>query len=303
MTLEQLYYFSEVYRYKSITYASETLHISRQSLSTIIRKLEKELNVQLFIRNINGVISTEAADSLYQSATIILTEQAAIYQNMTQFAASPCSDDTSNSLYVALPESIISLYSETFIEELSKSFPLTTFYLSKVSITNNYSFYKSNDITIYLDVSDLYLKTYSQEKYIAEKIFSAPLYIWVAKNSPLCELEHITASHLQTYPLSVLNNAINISDFSDFLHLKSVTNVYTHKNLEHNILQSMHYTLDFPFLRGKFIYENTFDTKHFALLQTDMIFYHLLIAQNTVPADHIAQIKALYLSLISDSTA
>lgn len=207
MTLEQLYYFSEVYRYKSITYASETLHVSRQSLSTIIRKLEKELNVQLFIRNINGVLATEAADSLYKSAVIILTEQAAIYQNMTRFAATICSENTSVPLYVALPESIISLYSETFMEELSKNFPFTTFYLSKVSTINNYSFYKNADISIYLDVSELPLKTYSQEKYTAEKIFTTPLYIWVAKDSPLCEVEHITSSHLQAYPLSVLGNA------------------------------------------------------------------------------------------------
>ncbi len=301
MTLEQLYYFSEVYRYKSITYASENLHVSRQSLSTVIRKLENELNVQLFVRHVHGVVATEAAESLYKSATVILTEQANIYQNMTQFAASHCSKNVADSLYVALPTSIITPHSETFIEELSKNFPHIIFYLSKVSTANNYSFYKDNDVSIYLDVSELPLKTYSQEKYTAEKILSTPLYIWVAKDSPLCALEHITPSHLQIYPLSVLNNDIDSLDFSDQYHIKSVTHVYTHKNLKHNILYSMHYTLDVPFLNGKLIYEDIFETENFALLKTDIIFYHLLTAKRTVPLDCVEQIKALYLSLVSSS--
>ena len=170
-----------------------------------------------------------------------------------------------------------------------------------MSTLNNYSFYKNNDVSIYLDVSESPLKTYSTEKYTAEKIFSTPLYIWAAKDSPLCELDHITPLHLQSYPLSVLNNDINSLDFSDQFHLKSVTNVYTQKNLKHNIYNSLHYTLDFPFLKGKFIYADIFDADSFALLKTDIIFYHLLIANKTVSLDCVEQIKALYLSLVSNS--
>lgn len=43
MTFEQLYYFTEVYRLKSITQAAENLYVSRQALSLAIKKLELKL--------------------------------------------------------------------------------------------------------------------------------------------------------------------------------------------------------------------------------------------------------------------
>lgn len=58
MTFEQLHYFTEVYRQKSLGQAAANLYISRQSLSTSIRKIEQELGVTLFVRSAGGVTPT-----------------------------------------------------------------------------------------------------------------------------------------------------------------------------------------------------------------------------------------------------
>lgn len=52
--LDQLYYFSEVYRNRSISRAADFLHISRQALSHSVKGLEQELGVELFVREKDG---------------------------------------------------------------------------------------------------------------------------------------------------------------------------------------------------------------------------------------------------------
>lgn len=83
--LDQLYYFSEVYRNRSISRAADFLHISRQALSHSVKGLEQELGVELFVREKDGVVPTKAADSLYESAQVILREEAQIRENMLSF--------------------------------------------------------------------------------------------------------------------------------------------------------------------------------------------------------------------------
>ncbi len=50
MRTEQLLYFIETAKWRSMNLASEKLHITQQTLSVAIRTLEKELDVQLLER-------------------------------------------------------------------------------------------------------------------------------------------------------------------------------------------------------------------------------------------------------------
>lgn len=59
MKLEQLHYFREVVKYRSISVAAEKNYIKQASLSTIIAKLEKELGVTLLVRSHRGVAPTK----------------------------------------------------------------------------------------------------------------------------------------------------------------------------------------------------------------------------------------------------
>ena len=67
MTLEQMEYFCELYRQRSITHAADTLHISRQALSAMIKKLEDEFQTPLFVRQNNGILPTPTCDKLYKA--------------------------------------------------------------------------------------------------------------------------------------------------------------------------------------------------------------------------------------------
>lgn len=55
MELLQLKYFLETARYQHMTRAAEKLHIAQPALSQAIKRLEKELNVSLFVREGRGI--------------------------------------------------------------------------------------------------------------------------------------------------------------------------------------------------------------------------------------------------------
>ena len=68
MDSRQLSYFRSVVDHGSFTHAAEALEMTQPSLSLSIRKLEKELDVQLLSRGRAGVSTTEAGDYLYKVA-------------------------------------------------------------------------------------------------------------------------------------------------------------------------------------------------------------------------------------------
>lgn len=60
MELRQLYQFKEIAKYNNISKAAEVLHVTQPSLSTMLKKMESELGVQLFTRNHNKLVLSEA---------------------------------------------------------------------------------------------------------------------------------------------------------------------------------------------------------------------------------------------------
>lgn len=79
-TLRQLSYFVTAGEMKSITAASERLHISQPSISSAISQLEAEFEVQLFFRH-QGLSLTPAGERILPAARDLL-EQARLLQDL-----------------------------------------------------------------------------------------------------------------------------------------------------------------------------------------------------------------------------
>ena len=73
MNFNNLQYFLVTAEEKNITRAARRLHVSQQSLSSQIRRLEKELGTALFVRD-KELILTPAGECLQQEAHIILAD-------------------------------------------------------------------------------------------------------------------------------------------------------------------------------------------------------------------------------------
>ncbi|MBP3625205.1 MAG: LysR family transcriptional regulator [Peptococcaceae bacterium] len=72
MKIENLKLFLTVVQTGSINQAADKLFLSHQNLGAIIRNLEKELGVQLFVRNNKGIVLTPTGEKFYAYAKQIV---------------------------------------------------------------------------------------------------------------------------------------------------------------------------------------------------------------------------------------
>jgi LysR family hydrogen peroxide-inducible transcriptional activator len=72
MNLQQLEYIVAVDKYKSFSRAAETCFITQATLSTMVKKLEEELNLVIFDRKTNPIITTDLGKSVIEEAKKVL---------------------------------------------------------------------------------------------------------------------------------------------------------------------------------------------------------------------------------------
>lgn len=240
--LDQLYYFSEVYRQQSISRAADFLHISRQALSHSIKMLENDLGVELFVREKDGVAPTKAADSLFRSACIILDEEATIRKNMLAFTQ----NSTNIRQYtICAPMFYVNLYGEQLINQLSKYFPEDMFVMSTIKNSDD-SGIAQKDINIQIKLSKQNRKSMRvPQDYHCMELVKLPLYIWVHKSHPLAETEDVSYAMLRTYPVSILKNTFNGAEFSVMLNLGYDPVIEVPSNFKDNLRKFGHYTIDY----------------------------------------------------------
>ncbi|MNH84079.1 HTH-type transcriptional regulator GltC [compost metagenome] len=85
MNTEFLVGFIETAHMKSIAKASEALHISHTALSKQLRSLEKQFDVQLFVRSSQGVELTDAGRILYDSSQRLLGQLSDLEDRLKPF--------------------------------------------------------------------------------------------------------------------------------------------------------------------------------------------------------------------------
>jgi LysR family hydrogen peroxide-inducible transcriptional activator len=83
MNLQQLEYIVALDRLKSFSKAAEACHITQATLSTMVKRLEEELDIVIFDRKASPILTTECGKELIEEARIILTHR----QNIQQLAA------------------------------------------------------------------------------------------------------------------------------------------------------------------------------------------------------------------------
>lgn len=87
--LRALRYFVCIAEEKSFTRASTRLRVAQPALSRQIRKLEDDLQVQLFIRHVRGAELTEAGEILLRRAYVIFNQIQQTHHDVTSHSSSP----------------------------------------------------------------------------------------------------------------------------------------------------------------------------------------------------------------------
>ena len=89
MDVRELRYFVQIAKERSFTRAAKSLFISQPALSKMMRKLEKELGVELFIIRPDGVRLTEYGSLLFEKAVPLIQEFEELGNLVTDFRKLP----------------------------------------------------------------------------------------------------------------------------------------------------------------------------------------------------------------------
>jgi len=290
MTFEQLSYFAEVYRLKSITQAADNLFVSRQAVSLSIKKLEEEFGVILFTRLANGVEPTKAGDTFHKSVQVILREHTLLKQNMLQYAPQKIPNKICT---IGMPESIMTLHGQQIFNTLSVHFPKTYFDLHIINATDQPAFYQESSISIIVTSAqrkEKYLKSLPNQ-YVIKHITTWPIYIWVSACSPWNEYESLTFELLKDTPFCALKNSYSGRGFLNYLakdyHYKFLDK-YPIIDLEQNFIDRIekfnYFTIDIP-LQNKLFYSDIFNSKNVILKPTPYSFICTMIYDKEVGND------------------
>lgn len=215
MTLQQLRYIIEIAKRGSINKAAQNLFVSQSSISSLIKKLEDELNITIFERTNHGIqLTVEGAEFVCYARQLV--EQAEMVK----------------SRYVKEDNDDVTRFS---VSTQHYAFTVQAFlrFLSQVA-SSRYQFYfretKTHDI-----IKDVYTKrstlgvlflSFSTEKFIKEIFASNDIefnelkrirpHVFIRKGHPLTLKSRVTVDDLLDYPyLSFEQGVDNSFDFAE----------------------------------------------------------------------------------------
>ena len=84
MRTEQLKYLVDVAETKSMSKTAERMFVSPQAVSQSIKQLEMELDIELFVRNSQGVSLTKLGEGIVEKAKTMLREEQAMSQMIAE---------------------------------------------------------------------------------------------------------------------------------------------------------------------------------------------------------------------------
>lgn len=119
LRLEQFEAIIAVVHTKSMQKAADILHTSVQNVSKLVKQLEEELQVQIFIRNKFGLFLTKEGENIYDYCTIIMDNVNKIkYQYIPEYI--PESHDASSEALNILTEQALTAISYEIMEKIYK---------------------------------------------------------------------------------------------------------------------------------------------------------------------------------------
>lgn len=252
MTFEQLKYLIEVYQQKSFSKAAEILHISRQSLSETIKKMEGELEVDLFYRSYQGLQATDAGHEVYKYALMVMREQLELKYSLKKYVKS----SANNTVSFGMSEGIISFFSERLAIELQHTFPNIHFSFDVLDLEKNHDEYRKYDISLFFIFSHRSMVYINQPDppYKCKLLRSYPIYVWISKNSPLASRNILTYEELKTKNMLLLEKYFHISPFSQ----EQSTPVKIKFSLLDYLQDQDSYVLDYPIASSKGLCDELF---------------------------------------------
>ena len=209
MTTKELEYFLSVYTTHSIKKSAEKLFISSQALSKVIKKLESECKVTLFVRETKGLIPTHSAHQLAEHAHRILNEFDSIYSDFNN-----SNSNKKTILTIAATYGVLCFLGYDFIKQFYHQYPQIQLNLIEAPEKQIYELLCSNEIEIAFLPAPIDYSLYN-----ASFCFSWKHCLIIHRNHPLASKKTIQYSDLDGIPLVLKGRSYSVfpSNISRFL--------------------------------------------------------------------------------------
>ena len=198
MTLQQLVYAVKIADTKSMNKAAAELYVSQPALSSTIRDLEEELNIELFIRTNRGIVITAEGDEFLSYARQMVELNQMIEDRYIN------NEKKKNKFSVSMQH--YSFAVEAFIE-LAKEIRLDDFELAVHETRTNEVIEFVRDYRSELGI--LYLNEFNRkalQKIFSEngleftELFDCDVFVYLSNEHPLAVKEKIAFEELKDYP-------------------------------------------------------------------------------------------------------
>lgn len=198
MTLQQLVYAVKIADTKSMNKAAAELYVSQPALSSTIRDLEEELNIELFIRTNRGIVITAEGDEFLSYARQMVELNQMIEDRYIN------NEKKKNKFSVSMQH--YSFAVEAFIE-LAKEIRLDDFELAVYETRTNEVIEFVRDYRSELGI--LYLNEFNRkalQKIFSEngleftELFDCDVFVYLSNEHPLEGKEKIAFEELKDYP-------------------------------------------------------------------------------------------------------
>jgi len=202
MNLRALHYLVTLADLRHFSKAAERCHVSQPTLSTQIRKLEDELDVQLVERSPRKVMLTEVGEEVVERARALLAEATAI-----KAVARRAHDPHSGTLRLGIFPTLAPYFLPHVVPEIRRRYPRLTLRLFEEKTADVLAMLRQGR----LDAGLLALPV-DAEQLVARVLFEEPFVLAVTGSHPLADKASITLDDLEREELLLLEDGHCLRD-------------------------------------------------------------------------------------------
>ncbi len=225
MTLQQLRYVICVANNKSMNKAAEELFITQPSLSSAIKELEEEIEIELFLRSNRGVIITPEGEEFLAYARQILEVYSLIEDKYIEKKGLKKKFSVSMQHYTFAVEAFINVIKDYGME----NYEFAVHETKTFEVIENVKKHKSEIGVLYLnDFNQKALrKVFRDNQLEFTELFDCGIYVYLAKSNPLAKKEIIDFEDLRDYPCLSFDQG----DYNSFYFAEEVFSTYDYKKI------------------------------------------------------------------------
>lgn len=226
MRIQQLHYIIKIVETGSMNEAAKQLFITQPSLSNAVRDLEREMGIEIFIRNPKGITLTKDGVEFLSYARQVVEQAALLEERYKSQGHTRELFSVSAQHYAFVVNAFVSLLKETDMTRYELFLRETRTY----EIIDDVKNFRSEIGVLFLNSynHDVLTKMFDDNHLTYTSLFKAHPHIFVSKDNPLAKHQSVSLSDLEDFPYLSYDQGIHNSFYfseeimSQISHKKSI---------------------------------------------------------------------------------